>query len=71
MVILAGDPHEVTAQLAYQLWEQRGRPFGSPELDWFAAEKALASSERHPGLELPLYSIAPGTKRGSISPMNS
>ena len=37
---LAGDVHEITAKLAYQLWEQRGRPFGSPEVDWFAAEKA-------------------------------
>jgi hypothetical protein len=23
---LAGDVHEITAKLAYQLWEQRGRP---------------------------------------------
>ena len=54
----AGDAHDVTAKLAYQLWEQRGRPFGSPEVDWFAAEKALASAERDPKLELPLYGIA-------------
>jgi hypothetical protein len=47
---LAGDVHEVTAKLAYQLWEQRGRPFDSAEVDWFAAEKAWASSQR---LELP------------------
>ena len=33
--------HEATERLAYDLWVQRGRPFGSPELDWFAAEKAL------------------------------
>jgi Protein of unknown function (DUF2934) len=26
--------------LAYQLWE-RGRPLGSPEIDWYAAESAL------------------------------
>ena len=51
----AGDAHDATAKLAYQLWEQRGRPFGSPELDWFAAEKALGSSHRD--LELPLYGI--------------
>jgi len=33
-----------TAQLAYELWERRGRPLASAEVDWFAAEKALASS---------------------------
>jgi hypothetical protein len=52
--LLTGDVHEITAKLAYQFWEQRGRPFGSPEVDWFAAEKTLASSERLP---LPLYGI--------------
>jgi len=33
--------HEATARMAYEFWVQRGRPFGSPEVDWFAAEKAL------------------------------
>jgi hypothetical protein len=27
--------------LAYRLWEARGRPFGSPEVDWFLAEKLV------------------------------
>ena len=29
------------AILAYQLWESRGRPLGSPEIDWYAAERKL------------------------------
>ncbi len=29
------------AQLAYEYWERRGRPFGSPEVDWFRAESDL------------------------------
>jgi hypothetical protein len=29
--------------LAYQLWEARGCPEGTPEEDWFNAEKALAA----------------------------
>jgi len=29
------------ARLAYELWERRGRPVGSPEIDWYAAESAL------------------------------
>jgi len=33
--------HEEIARLAYELWERRGRPLGSPEMDWYAAESAL------------------------------
>lgn len=54
---LTGDVHEITTKLAYQLWEQRGRPFGSSEVDWFAAEKDLAASQRDRDLGLPLYGI--------------
>jgi hypothetical protein len=38
---LGEDRHEFVAKLAYKLWEGRGRPFGSPEFDWFAAERAV------------------------------
>ncbi len=27
--------------LAYQLWQDRGRPEGSPEVDWLEAERML------------------------------
>ena len=53
----AGDLHELTEKLAYQYWERRGRPFGSPEIDWFLAEKALASSRRSWKKDLPLCSL--------------
>ncbi len=33
--------HREIANLAYELWERRGRPLGSPEIDWHAAECAL------------------------------
>lgn len=33
---------EVIAQLAYQLWEQRGCPQGSANADWYEAERRLA-----------------------------
>ena len=26
---------------AYELWQQRGCPDGSPEVDWFAAENEI------------------------------
>lgn len=28
---------------AYQLWEIRGKPWGTPETDWFKAERELSS----------------------------
>ena len=36
--------HEFVAKLAYQHWERRGMPLGSPEVDWFAAERAVYES---------------------------
>jgi hypothetical protein len=33
--------HEEIAVLAYSLWEARGRPDGTPEVDWLAAEREL------------------------------
>lgn len=38
------DRHEFVERLAYKLWAQRGRPFGSPDVDWFAAEQAVYAS---------------------------
>jgi hypothetical protein len=38
------DRHEFVERLAYKLWAQRGRPLGSPDVDWFAAEQALYAS---------------------------
>jgi hypothetical protein len=37
-------PHEEIAKLAYALWQQRGCPDGSAELDWFEAEEQLLRS---------------------------
>jgi len=50
---LGEDRHEFVAKLAYQLWEERGRPFGSPEVDWFAAERAVYSALQASGLIAP------------------
>jgi hypothetical protein len=36
--------HEFVEKLAYKLWEQRGHPLGSPDVDWFAAEQAVYAS---------------------------
>jgi nitrite reductase/ring-hydroxylating ferredoxin subunit len=37
------DRHELVQKLAYEHWEKRGRPLGSPELDWLPAERAVRS----------------------------
>lgn len=50
---LGEDRHEFVAKLAYQLWEQRGHPLGSPEVDWFAAERAVYSGLVASGLVAP------------------
>jgi hypothetical protein len=41
------DPHEDEdiAKLAYRLWEERGRPLGSPEVDWYQTERELESRQ--------------------------
>jgi Protein of unknown function (DUF2934) len=33
--------YDKTQRLAYHLWENRGRPEGSPDEDWYSAERAL------------------------------
>jgi Protein of unknown function (DUF2934) len=50
---------ELTKKLAYQYWERRGRPLGSPEIDWASAERAidpylLASGQESPTLQIRL-----------------
>jgi hypothetical protein len=33
--------HRQTQCRAYELWEERGRPEGSPDQDWYVAEREL------------------------------
>jgi hypothetical protein len=40
---IVADPHEKIAELAYQLWLERGCPIGSDQADWFRAELMLKS----------------------------
>ncbi|MCW5891019.1 MAG: DUF2934 domain-containing protein [bacterium] len=39
-------PQPTRRELAYDLWVRRGRPLGSPEEDWHAAERRLADDDR-------------------------
>jgi len=69
--LLVPDSHELTAELAYQLWKQRDRPFGSPEVDWFAAEEALASAQRDPKPDLPLWGVTLEANEGRFGLLGS
>jgi hypothetical protein len=37
------DAHKFVEILAFELWQQRGCPLGSAEVDWCAAERVLLS----------------------------
>jgi hypothetical protein len=49
--------YEDVAKLAYRFWEDRGRPMGSPEVDWYRAEQEVEAS---PQVMRSLYDIALG-----------
>jgi hypothetical protein len=40
--------HEKIQLRAYEFWEDRGRPWGTPETDWFRAERELTEPENEP-----------------------
>lgn len=44
--------HAAVAILAYRFWEERGRPCGSPEVDWLRAQHRLRSGDATPTLSL-------------------
>lgn len=50
--VVAGSFESGVAALAYELWQRRGCPEGSPEDDWFEAERILRerqNTEYSPG----------------------
>ena len=49
--------HRILERLAYESWLRRGRPIGSPEVDWEEATKRFAPNE---GVDQELPSGAPG-----------
>jgi hypothetical protein len=40
--------HQSVQLRAYSLWEQRGQPWGTPEIDWIRAEQELRADASHP-----------------------
>jgi hypothetical protein len=47
-------------KLAYRFWEERGRPFGSPEEDWFKAEREVLREFDELPERLPFSSLSMG-----------
>lgn len=37
--------HQEIELRAYELWQERGCPWGTPETDWFMAERELTKQE--------------------------
>jgi|SRR5208283_4398489 len=52
--------HEALTKLAYEYWERRGRPFGTAEIDWTAAENTLVQPHRDSQKEFSLCSLQMG-----------
>ena len=63
-----GNLRERTEKLAYDYSERRGRPLGSPEIDWFAAEQALVSSHAHSEGDFSLCSLRLEPDEGPYRP---
>ena len=57
----ASDEHHHIALLAYAYWERRGRPVGSPEVDWLHAVETLRVE--HASHELPLSAFTHAPSR--------
>ena len=47
-------------KLAYRFWEERGRPFGSPEQDWLKAEREFQRELIGPPERLPFSLLSMG-----------
>ncbi len=50
-------------ELAYLLWEARGRPEGSAERDWLEAERQLSASPSMPAVVMPEATVRPEAAR--------
>jgi len=59
--------HDQVQLLAFQLWQERGEPFGTPEVDWIQAEQQLTSDETQSELTLSALAKTIGSAIGSVA----
>ncbi len=57
--------HDEVESLAYKFWEERGAPFGTPEVDWFRAEEELRAASNDTPLSILAKTI--GSALGSVA----
>ena len=56
---LSNAQHQQIEELAYRLWEERGKPLGSPDRDWFRAEQEVLEGFDSPS-RVPFSSMVTG-----------
>jgi hypothetical protein len=63
----AASQHEDVAILAFGLWQERGAPIGTPEIDWFLAEAKLKDTEGQGEPTLSAVARIIGSALGSVA----
>ncbi len=59
---LSNEQREQIEKLAYKMWEERGRPLGSADEDWFRAEQELIQRSHWPSrLPFSYLTMGPST----------
>lgn len=63
------DHQHVIRLKAYHLWQERGSPLGSPEVDWFRAEEELTTLDNDTSTKPRIVTVAEavGSAVGSIA----
>ena len=64
--LLASDAQELKAKLAYQFWEQRGRPFWLPGRGLVRGRKGFGIGTTRSGTGFFPVRNHPGSKRGTV-----
>lgn len=63
----AAPRHEDVEILAFGLWQERGAPIGTPEIDWFLAEAKLKDTEGQGDPMLSAVARIIGSALGSVA----
>lgn len=56
--------HKDIERRAFELWEERGRPWGTPDIDWFTAEQEASRVELDGVLIRVAHEVGKGLGKG-------
>lgn len=59
--------HDEVEFRAFELWQERGAPFGTPEIDWFRAEEELKKEGSADGPALAAVAKKIGSALGAVA----